>query len=409
MEQSSSVQLVSDRCRALRPDFPVLSRTLDGHPLTYLDSAATSLKPWAVIDEVRRYYTSVGANIHRGKHMLSEEASAHYETVRYRVAQFAGCRGNELVFLRNTTEAINLLATGLGLTGEDLVLVPLDTHHSQLLPWQRVARVALIRPDPGCGVDLDHYAELLRRRPAVVAIPVCSNVSGIYLPVEQMAAAAKQAGATVVLDAAQSVPHRPLRFTDSGADFAAFSGHKMLGPTGIGVLVGKYERLAGLATPLIGGGTVDWVTTDHHDSRKVPHRFEAGTPDIAGVYGLGAAVDYLERVGMEVVSGHDRELGRVLHDQVASRDWLVPVGGTAAPDRAAIVSLGIPEARNIGDVARVLSDSYGVMSRSGHLCAQPFIDDRYGKQVLRLSGYLYNTPEEITAAFTALDELRSVW
>jgi cysteine desulfurase / selenocysteine lyase len=391
--------------RGLRADFPVLSRTLDGTPLVYLDSAATSLKPTAVIDETMRYYRSVGANIHRGKHMLSEEASAHYEGVRYRVAEFVGCRGDEVVFVRNTTEAINIVATGLRLAPDDLTLSPLDTHHSLLLPWLRACRVELVRTDPVHGVDRGHLAELLRRRPRVVALSACSNVSGIYPPIRELVAMAKAAGATVIVDAAQSVPHRRIRFDDLGADFLAFSGHKMLGPTGIGVLAGRSERLADLLPAMVGGGTVDRVAVDRFDPRKVPHRFEAGTPHIAGVYGLGAAIDYLERIGFDVLAEHDRQLSHAMWREVRRREQLVTVAGGEDADRAAIMSLSVAGLRNLGDVARVLSDSYGVMCRSGHLCSQPLVDHLYDGQVLRLSAYVYNTLDEVVDAFAALDEV----
>jgi cysteine desulfurase/selenocysteine lyase len=358
-----------------------------------------------VIDAVTHYYEDVGANIHRGKHYLSEEASTRYERVRYQVGQFLDVPSSEIVFTGNATGALNLVAAGLDLSAQDLVLVPLDAHHSNLVPWRETARVALIRCDAHGAVDLDHYRELLRLRPKVVALSHCSNVTGLYAPLADMVAAARDAGALVVVDAAQSTPHRRLAVKALGVDFMAVSGHKMLGPTGTGVLWGRFELLEKLRPVWLGGGTVDWVDEERHQVRKVPHRFEAGTPHIAGIYGLGAALTYLDRLGREAIEQHDTELARVLLAEAHKRPWLRVLGDAPGADRAALVSLEVRGAPRLGDIARMLSDGYGVMCRTGHLCAQPVVSRLTGGEVLRLSAYVYNSAKEIRWAFEALDEI----
>jgi cysteine desulfurase/selenocysteine lyase len=389
---------------ATRADFPVLAREVDGVPLVYLDSAATSLKPRAVIDEVVRYYSEVGANIHRGKHMLSEEASDTYERARQRLAEFVGARADCLAFTAGTTASVNLVAAGLGLDQDDLVLVSADAHHSQLLPWRERARVRAIPTLPDGTPDLDGYAALLAEAPAVVALTHCSNVTGYYTPVARMTAMAREREAVVVLDGAQSVPHRPVDMTALGVDALAFSAHKMLGPTGIGALALTPALAARLRPAVVGGGVVDWVDAAGSRLRRAPHRFEAGTPHIAGAYGFAAAVDYLRRLGTDRVAEHDRELGTLLHALAGERDTLT-VLGPADGDRGGIISVAVRGCPDLGDLARILSDSFGVMCRSGHHCAQPFVDSFGAGQALRISGHVYTTAEEVRAAFTALDQV----
>ncbi|TSC34377.1 aminotransferase class V-fold PLP-dependent enzyme [Corallococcus sp. Z5C101001] len=391
---------------ACREDFPALTRRIDGQRITYLDNAATTLKPRAVIEAITRFYTENGSNIHRGKHYLSEEASDQYEGVRSKVAQFLGAYGNEVVFVKNTTEALNLVAGGLGLSRDDVVVGSLDSHHAQLLPWRRVANLKLVQVDREGRVDLEHYQELLRSRPKVVALTHCSNVTGAMAPIEAMAAAAKEAcGAVVVVDAAQSLPHVRLDVSRSAVDFVAFSGHKLLGPTGVGCLFGRREALEGLRPLMVGGGMVDWVDTQGSRERKIPHRFEAGTPAIASVLGLGAALGYLEQLGEQRQRSHERALTEALLRCALSRDYVELLGPRTAEERCAIATFRIRGCEDLSDVARSLSDSYGIMCRSGHLCAQPMVDAAASGEVLRASAYVYNTPEELERLFQALDEL----
>lgn len=389
-------------------DFPILSRVIDDNRVIYLDSAATSLKPVQVVSEISRYYLEVSANIHRGKHYLSEEASVFYEEGRYKVAQFIGAVGNEVVFVRNTTEALNIVAKGLELGKDDTVIVFTDSHHSSYLPWLEKANTELVRISADGMVDLDHYEELLKLSPKVVSLTHCSNVSGLYAPIEKMAQMAKNVGAIVVVDAAQSIPHRRLNVDLLNIDFLAFSGHKMLGPTGIGVLYGKQQYLEKLTPTNLGGGMVDWVDTAGYRARKIPHKFEAGTPHIAGVYGLVAAIKYLEKIGFDRVEAHDLALGKLLLSEALKREYLEVIApGNEAAERCAIVSIKMKKQSNLGDIARMLSDSYGIMCRTGHMCAQPLVDYLANGEILRASGYLYNTKQDVITLFQALDEIQA--
>jgi cysteine desulfurase/selenocysteine lyase len=388
----------------VRADFPVLRREIDGTRVTYLDSAATSLKPQPVIDAMTRYYTEVSANIHRGKHMLSEEASDEFELARMRVAAFLGVRAAEVIFTANTTHALNIVAAGLDLRPDDLVLVSRDAHHSLQLPLRERSQVEWLPEHADGTIDLDACAKLCTRRPALVAITHCSNVTGRYAPVAALAALAREHGALTVVDAAQAVPHRRVSLPELGADAIAFSAHKMLGPTGIGVLALRQELAGRLHPTALGGGTVDWVDLDHWVLRRPPHRYEAGTPHIAGAYGLRAAIDYLETLGMADIADHDRWLAELLYTEAAKRPYLTVLHPGPA-DRSATLSATVRDIDDLTELARALSDSYGIMCRSGHLCAQPFVDNLAGTPVLRLSAYLYNTPDDIHLAFTALDEL----
>jgi cysteine desulfurase/selenocysteine lyase len=393
----------------LKEDFPILSREVADNRLVYLDNAATTLKPKQVAAEISRYYLEISANIHRGKHYLSEEASTFYEEGRYKVAQLLGCFGNEVVFVKNTTEALNVVAKGLDIKRDDTVLVCTDSHHSNYLPWLERAAVKLVRIGEQGIVDLNHYEELLKSNPKVVSLTHCSNVSGLYLPVEEMARMAKQVGALVVVDAAQSVPHRRLNMRNWDADFLAFSAHKMLGPTGIGVLYGKQSLLKEMQPVYLGGGMVDWVDASGYRVRKIPHKFEAGTPHIAGVFGLVAAIKYLEKIGFDRLKAHDSELGKFLLSEAQKREYLEVIApGKKDSQRCAIISLKIKGIDDMGNIARMLSDSYGIMCRSGHMCAQPFVDYLSDGEVFRASGYLYNNRQDLVDFFQALDELKKV-
>ncbi len=354
-------------------DFPILSRVIDDNRLVYLDSAATSLKPVQVVSEISRYYLEVSANIHRGKHYLSEEASVFYEEGRYKVAQFIGAAGNEVVFVRNTTEALNMVAKGLEIGKDDTVIVCTDSHHSGYLPWLEKANVVFVRISTQGGVDLEHYEELLKLTPKVVSLTHCSNVSGLYAPIEKMAQMAKSVGAIVVVDAAQSIPHRRLNVNRLNIDFLAFSSHKMLGPTGIGVLYGRQQYLEKLTPTYVGGGMVDWVDTTSYRARKIPHKFEAGTPHIAGVYGLVAAIKYLEKTGFERVEAHDLALGKLLLNEALKRDYLEVIApGNASAERCAIVSIKMKQHANLGDIARMLSELvWHYVQNRPHVCTTP--------------------------------------
>jgi cysteine desulfurase/selenocysteine lyase len=389
----------------IRADFPMLRRSIDGERLVYLDSAATTLKPQSVVDAVVDYYTRFTANIHRGRHRLSEEASDRYEEARCRAAQLMGCASNEVVFVRNATEGLNLAAELLGLTKRDLVVGFLDAHHSQLLPWQARATLKLVQQAASWLPDLDHYRSLLADRPRAVVVSHCSNVTGGYLPLELIARLAREAGAAVVVDAAQSAAHERLNFAELDVEFLAFSSHKMLGPSGIGCLLGKAETLRNAKPLLLGGGMVDYVTAEAFQLRKIPHKFEAGTPAIEAACGFAAAVDYLEMHGFDAIQAYERALTEHFLEELKTRQRLRLLGTDRAERRAPIFSLYVDGLDDLSDVSRALSDSYGVMCRNGHLCAQPLVDAYTGGEVIRLSAYLYNTPQELSFALDALDGL----
>jgi cysteine desulfurase/selenocysteine lyase len=392
-----------------RDDFPALLREIDGQVISYLDNAATTLKPRSVIRAVTEYYETNGANIHRGKHRLSEEASDMYEAARVAIARYIGAAANEVVLLRNTSEALNLVAAGLELGPDARIVGVLDAHHSQLLPWRRVGLLELARVDADGRLDRDHFRTLLRGRPKVVALTHCSNVTGVTHPVEELVADVRAAcDAMIVLDAAQSLPHQRLNVHTLGVDFVAFSLHKMLGPTGVGCLVGSSERLATLRPLSVGGGMVDWVDLDGSVDRRVPFKFEAGTPAIASIIGSGAAIRYLEALDEAERHQHAKELCAALVGGALGRPEVRLIGPPDETDRISLVSLRLENGMSAGEVARMLSDSYGFMVRSGHMCAQPLVTELAGGETLRVAAYLYNDVEEIERFYRALDELL-VW
>lgn len=390
---------------AIRRDFPGLNSEIDGRKITYLDSAATSLKPQIMIDAVTEYYGGVSSNVHRGKSYAIELVSNKFEKARYRTAELLSCSGNEIVFVKNTTDAINLVAAGLELTKDDKVLICADSHHSHQLPWISRATTESVQLLPEGGLDLDDYRNKLKNNPKVVAITHCSNVTGVYNPIKEMATLAKEHGAIVVIDAAQSIPHKKINVLELDADFLTFSPHKMLGPTGIGVLYGKKEMLERLKPSNFGGGMVDWVEIDSFRLRKLPHRLEAGTPHISGVLGLGASIDYINSIGQDQIELHDKYLGKRLFELASERDYLKIVNSNPDVERSAVLSFWVPSAPNLDDVARVLSDTYGIMCRNGHLCAQPYINNVADSHVMRVSAYLYNQESELEYFFDSLDEI----
>ncbi|MFC9248321.1 aminotransferase class V-fold PLP-dependent enzyme [Streptomyces sp. NPDC057136] len=394
-----------DTCR---DDFPALRREIDGQAISYLDNAATTLKPRSVIQAVSAYYESNGANIHRGKHRLSEEASDAYESSRMVIARHISAAANEVVLLRNASEALNLVAHGLDLDPDAYIVGCLDVHHSQLLPWRRAGRLDLTRVDSHGRLDRDHFRTLLRGRPKVVVLTHCSNVTGVIHPVEELIAEVRAAcDATVVLDAAQSLPHQRINVRDLDVDFMAFSMHKMLGPTGVGCLFGRSELLAALRPLTVGGGMVDWVDLDGSVDRRIPFKFETGTPAIASVIGCAAAIRYLEGLDTPQRHQHAQELSAALVDGALARPGVRLIGPPDETDRIALAALRLDDGVPAGEVARLLSDSYGYMVRSGHMCAQPLVTELAGGEVLRVSAYLYNEVSEIEGFYQALDELLS--
>jgi len=395
---------------ASRGDFPALRQTVHGYPLVYLDNAATSQRPQSVVQAVCGYYGSCNANVHRAVHYLAGEATERFEAARRSVAAFIGApcpRG--VVFTSGTTAGVNLVAHGWGrkfLRPGDALLLTETEHHSNLVPWQILARergleLRYVPVTPEGALDLDAARSHLERgRVKLVAATWISNVLGTENPAAELSRLAHEAGALFLLDGAQGVPHRRTRVGELGCDVLVFSGHKMLGPTGVGVLWAREELLEAMDPFLGGGDMIERVTLDGATWAAVPHKFEAGTPHIAGVIGLGAAVEYLERVGLDAVAAHDALLDRRARERLAELPRVRLLGG-AAP-RAGIVSFEVA-GLHAHDLAQFL-DSRGVAIRAGHLCAQPLLKKMGLTAVSRISPYLYNTIAEIDAAVGAVRE-----
>lgn len=393
--------------RDVRGRFPALSRRFGGRPLVYLDSAATALKPDVVIEAERRFLESGAGNIHRGKHALSEEASEAWERARDRVASFLNAgSAAEVVFVRNTTEALNVVAHGLRLGRHDeVVACPLE-HHSNLLPWMARAQVVFCEATPFEPVRVEAVERALTPASRVLVIGHASNVTGLVQPVADLCRFARERGLVSVVDAAQSAAHLRLDVQALGCDALAFSGHKLYGPTGIGVLWGRQELLERLEPLLFGGGMVDRVTRQGFTLRRLPHRLEAGTPHVSGAVGLAAALDFLDEVGRDEVATHAAALADELVARVGSVPGLRALHARAQP-RLPIITFALDGLRLSADeVAVALSDRAGVMVRSGFHCAHPlFASVGLDAATFRASGALYTTSAELDAFAEALERV----
>lgn len=397
-------------------DFPLLLQPdAGGLPLAYLDNAATTQKPRQVIDAVRHYYDTFNANPHRGAYSISVRVTEAFEEVRAKVARFIGAAGpEEIVFTSGATEAINLVAVGYGegiLGPADEILISVLEHHSNLLPWQRLARrtgaaLRYLLPGPEGNITLEELAAKLTPKTKILAITHVSNVLGSVNPIRKLAALAHEKGAAVLVDASQSAPHIPVNVQELGADFLAFSGHKMLAPAGIGVLYGKRELL-GQTEPLrLGGGIVEEVTQQGVRLLDAPLKFEAGTQNAEGVIGLGAAIDYLEAVGMEHIRETESRLTAFALEQLAAVPGIRLYGAGDAQSRAGILSFNIAGAHP-HDTATILA-SHGVAVRAGHHCAQPLMAHLGVNATCRMSLSFYNTQEDIRRLARALSTVREV-
>jgi cysteine desulfurase/selenocysteine lyase len=400
----------------IRAQFPVLSREVHpDKPLIYLDSAATSQKPQQVIDVVADYYQTQNANIHRGIHRLAEEATEAYEDARRRVAAFIGASSErEVIFTRNTTESINLVAQSWGrknLKKGDHILLTEMEHHSNLVPWQILAHelglnLDFVRVTDDGQLDLETYRELLGKRPRLVAFTHMSNMLGTINPVTEMTTEAHAIGALVLIDAAQSVPHLPVDVQELDVDFLAFSSHKMCGPTGIGVLYGR-ENILEEMPPFMGGGDmIKRVYLDRFEPNVLPHKFEAGTPAIAQGIGLGAAVDFLNMVGMQAIYAYEKHLGAYALERLAEVPG-VRVYGPSAERKGGVASFTF-EGVHPHDVAQIL-DSLGIAVRAGHHCAMPLHEKFSIPATTRASFYLYNTLEEIDYLVEGLYKVKEIF
>jgi cysteine desulfurase / selenocysteine lyase len=402
----------------IRQDFPILGRTFHGHPLAYLDSAASSQKPNVVIEAERDFYEEINANVHRGVYALSEEATDAYEKSRERMARFLHIRDpQEIVFVRGTTEALNVVASGLGKTrlrkGGRVVTTVME-HHSNIVPWHMLREpygvdLRFIDIDEEGRLQLDQYDEAIDRATKVVTLSHVSNVLGTVNPVREIADRAHAAGAVVVVDAAQSAPHRPVEVEALGADFVAFSGHKTLGPMGIGVLWGRTELLNEIPPFMGGGEMIRSVHTDRVEYADPPAKFEAGTPNVAGACTLSVALDYLEKVGWEDMAAHEHRLlqraAKIARERFPEtvRIYGPPVGN----GHESVLCFSV-KGVHPHDVATIL-DQEGIAIRSGHHCAQPLMERLQVPALCRASVYLYNTEEEIDRLFGALEKVNKVF
>lgn len=397
--------------KKIRKDFPVLKRKVNGRPLVYLDNAATTQKPKQVIEKISDYYSRYNANIHRGIHKLSEEATEEYEGAREKAAKFINATSKEIVFTKNTTESLNIIAYWAlrTLRKGDEIVISIMEHHSNIVPWQMLiekgVKLKFVDINEDGTLKMNELEELVTKKTKIVSITHASNVLGTINPAKEIGKIAHDAGALFVVDAAQSVPHMPVDVKDIDCDFLAFSSHKMLGPTGVGVLYGK-ENLLKEMTPFLRGG--DMIKEVHQQETKwndVPWKFEAGTPNIADVIGFGAAVDYLSKIGMANVRNHEKELTKYAIKQLSSVKH-VKIHGTAK-ERGGAVSFSI-QGIHPHDVATIL-DSEGIAIRSGHLCAQPLMERLGVPAVCRASFYLYNTKEEVDILVNGIEKVKKVF
>lgn len=402
----------------IREDFPILKRKINNHPLIYFDSAATSQKPRQVIEAIKEFYEKHNANVHRAVHTLSQEASELYENAHEEVAKFINANGmEEIIFVRGTTEAINLVAYAWGLRNlnrKDEVLVTLMEHHSNIVPWENLSKrngfqVKYAEVNDDGTLNYEAFEKAISNKTKIVCLPHVSNVTGVINDVKRVVKMARECGSLVLVDGAQSVPHLPVDVKDLDIDFLAFSGHKMLGPTGIGVLYGKREILEEME-PFHGGGEMIRAVTFNTITRRcsiswsdLPWKFEAGTPNICGGVGLMAAIRYLKDIGMEGVKAHEEALTEYVMHLVQECKKVRIYGPKDASVKCGIIPFGV-DGLGSHDVALFL-DGYGIMIRSGFHCAQPLHEKFKLKSSVRASFYVYNTREEIDRFVDVLKEI----
>lgn len=401
---------------AIRDDFPILAREVHGKPLVYLDSTASSQKPTAVIEAMNHYYRSYNANVHRGVYEISEEATAAMEKARVKVARFINARqSKQVIFTRNTSESINLVAYswgGANVAAGDLIILTEMEHHSNLVPWQLLAqrtgaRLEFVPVSDDGQLQLDVYAQLLQQQPKLVAFTHMSNVLGTINPAQEMIAQAHAVGAVVLLDAAQSVPHLPVDVQALDVDFLCFSAHKMLGPTGIGVLYGKRDLLEAMPPFMGGGDMIRTVSLRSSTWNDLPWKFEAGTPAIAEAVGLGAAVDYLHSLGMDAVMQHERDITAYALQQLHEVPHLTMYGPEVSK-RGGVISFTLGDIHP-HDLASILDQEVGVAIRAGHHCAQPLME-RFGvAATARASFYIYTIREDIDVLVQGLHKAQHIF
>lgn len=399
---------------SVRADFPILAETVNGHPLIYLDSAATSQKPAEVIEAVGNYYRTSNANVHRGVHMLGERATEVFEGARTAVAGFVNADPRGVIFVRNTTEGLNLVAQAYArprLGPADRIVATVMEHHSNLVPWQQVrdqtgCQLEFISMTDDGRLDPESVARLLQAPTRLLTVTHVSNVLGTLNPIQELVRMAHREGIVVCIDGAQAVPHMAVDLADLDADFYAFSGHKMCGPTGIGVLYGRPALLEEMPPFLTGGSMISVVTLEQTTWAEIPHRFEAGTPDIASAAGLTAAISYLQGLGMAQIQQHEEELTDYAAEALSEVPGLTQYGPQGRA-RMGIISFNL-ESVHPHDVGTIL-DREGVAIRAGHHCCQPLMRRLGVAATTRASFYLYNTREEVDGLVRGLGEVNRIF
>ncbi|MFB3813052.1 MAG: SufS family cysteine desulfurase [Terriglobales bacterium] len=398
----------------IRADFPALQQLVHGHPLVYLDNAATTQKPRQVVHAVEQFYCENCANIHRGVHLLSERATECYECSRGKVQRFLNARESaEIIFVRGATEGINLVAHSFGrqfISAGDEIIISAMEHHSDIVPWQILceltgARLRVIPITDDGELRLDEYAKLLGPKTKIVSVVHISNALGTVNPVRKIIEMAHVWNVPVLIDGAQSIPHQPVDVQELGADFFVFSGHKIYGPTGVGVLYGRREWLDRMPPYQGGGDMISSVTFERTTYNKLPYKFEAGTPNISGVIGLGAALDYVESIGREAIAAYERDLLDYATQRVSAIPGVRLIG--AAREKAGVISFLIDDVHP-HDIGTIL-DQQGIAIRAGHHCAQPVMQ-RFGiPATARASIAFYNTREEIDRLVAGIENVREVF
>jgi len=397
---------------SIRKDFPILQRKVHNKPLVYLDNAATSQKPKQVIDAIDFYYKNYNANVHRSIHQLGEEATAKFEEAHQKIADFINADSYQnIVLTKNTTESLNLAAYSLtaGLKKDDEIVISQMEHHSNFVPWQQLAKqrnlkLKFIKIDEEGNLDEDSIKENITKKTKIVSLTHVSNVLGTINPIEDIAKIAHENGALMVVDGAQSVPHMPVDVKKIDADFYAFSGHKMLGPTGVGVLYGKKELLERMQPFLYGGEMIREVMFDDTKFNELPWKFEAGTPNIVEGIGLGVAVDYLKKIGMEQIHERDKELVGYAMEKLKDINGITIYG---PKERGAVVAFNVHNV-HAHDVSQIL-DSEGVAIRAGHHCCMPLMSVLGVAATARASFYLYNTEQEIDTFINAIHKVKKIF
>ena len=395
----------------LRNDFPIFKKKINGKELVYLDNASTTQKPYSVIDSITDFYTNYNSNIHRAVYQLAEEATALYEQSREKIANFIKVRPEEIIFTRNTTESINLIAHSWARTNlkkDDGIAITELEHHSNIVPWQILSqeigtRLEYVGIDENGFLDLDHLNDLISsKKVKLVSLSHMSNVLGTIVPIERIIKTAHENDIPVLVDGAQSVPHMLVNVKNMDCDFLVFSAHKMLGPTGVGVLYAKKEFLEKMRPFMGGGDMIKEVFKFHTNYNEVPYKFEAGTPNIADVVGFGAAIDYLEKIGMDNVRKHEIDLTKYALESIQSIDYLTIYGPRDPNYRGGVISFNIADIHP-HDLATIMND-HGIAIRSGHHCAQVLMQRLDVPATSRASFYIYNTKEEIDKFVNAIKE-----